>query len=55
MQNMILKVDNYRLRVTGSDNGTKEEFILDTRINGGNKREIGSLEYNYENGRFKAD
>ncbi len=55
MQNMILKVDNYRLRVTGSDNGTKEEFILDTRINGGNKREIGSLEYNYENGRFTAN
>ena len=55
MQNMVLKMDNYRLRVTGSDNGTKEAFTIETRINGGNKKEIGSLEYNYENGKFSIN
>lgn len=55
MQNMLLKMDTYRLWITGSDNGTKENFTFETRINGGNKREIGSLEYNYENGRFSVN
>ena len=53
-QNMTLKMDSYRIQLKGEDSGSKEEFTLKARY-GSESEEIGSLEYNYENGKFSFD
>ena len=51
MQNMTLKSGSYKLLIKGEDNGSKEEFTLKER-NGSDSEQIGSLEYNYDSGKF---
>ncbi len=53
MQNMTLKVDDERYRLTGSDDGSKEVFKLEER-SGSYKQQLASLEYNYDNGKFEV-
>ena len=54
MQNMALKSGSYKLLIKGEDNGSKEEFTLKERY-GSDSEQIGSLEYNYESGKFSVN
>ena len=54
MQNMTLKTGSYKIQLKGEDSGSKEEFTLKTR-HGNKSQELGSLEYNYENGKFSFE
>ncbi len=53
MQNMTLKVDDERYRLSGSDDGSKEQFSLEVR-SGSYKQQIANLEYNYDSGKFSV-
>lgn len=54
MQNMTLKVDGQRYRLSGSDEDKKEKFTLETR-NGSDREQVAKLEYNYDNGKFSVN
>ncbi|MDE6918148.1 MAG: hypothetical protein K2P39_15295, partial [Lachnospiraceae bacterium] len=54
-QNILFKGDDIRLRLTGTDNGSKESFDFKARSEGSGWEDIGSLEYNYESGKFSLD
>lgn len=54
MQNMTLKVDDERYRLSGSDEDSKEKFTLEAR-SGSYREQIAKLEYNYDNGKYSVD
>ena len=51
MQNMTLRSGDERYRLSGSDDGSEESFELEYR-SGSYRQQIGSLEYNYDSGKY---